>query len=184
MIIREGLGWEIDRGTFLPDLMLSQEKSFFVEMLDRGFRGECFSFNILFPCKFQKVKECEVLVTPVEIGIGGKTSKIGLAIRCKDELISDLAKLNSDGLLSVVFNSVSMGICITDRHGNFVEVNREYCRIYGYTREEMIGKSFTMVLDPVHHAELKQLHDNFFTIGQEPPSEFEVVTKDGRVLTV
>lgn len=184
MIIREALGWEIDKGTFLPDLVLSQEKSYFVEMLDRGFRGECFSFNILFPCKFQKVKECEVLVTPVEIGIGGKTSKIGLAIRCKDELISDLAKLNSDGLLSVVFNSVSMGICITDRHGNFVEVNREYCRIYGYTREEMIGNSFTMVLDSAHHAELKQLHDNFFTSGQEPPSEFEVVTKDGRVLTV
>ena len=35
-----------------------------------------------------------------------------------------------------------VGICLTDRQGTYHYVNRAYCDIYGYRRQELIGKSF------------------------------------------
>lgn len=181
--LRESLGWDIELGSYLPDLLQDEQKNYFIEQLREGFYGRCFSFQFSIPCKKTNSKACEVIVTP-SIMEHGKVTKIGLAIRCRDEFNEDLAKLYSDGLLSIVFNSFSLGICITDRQRKFKEVNREYCRIYGYEREELIGKCFTLVVDPKHHDCLQKLHDDFFTTGEEPSREFEVLAKDGRVLTV
>lgn len=182
-IIREGLGWDIHSGIYLPGLLKDIHQAYFIDQLKKGLSGQCFAFDIPFPCSKKLSKVCEVVVTPIP-GESGDISKVGLAIRCKDEFSEELEKLTSDGLLSIVFNSVSLGICITDRHGKFVEVNQEYCRIYGYAREELIGKHFTLVVDPKYHDYINKLHDDFFIHGAEPPAEFEVVTKDGRTLTI
>ena len=178
-IISTGLGWEIEPGMYLPDLLQGEVKEYFIEQVKDGFSGRCFSFEILFPCNRNQVKECEVVVTPSQMD-QGKVTKVGLAIRCKDGFKENLAKLYSDGLMSIVFNSVSLGICITDRQGKFVEVNQEYCRIYGYSREELIGNSYTMVVDPKNHEYFQKLYDDFFVIGEEEPGEFEVITKSGK----
>ncbi|MBC6368500.1 PAS domain S-box protein [Algoriphagus sp. AK58] len=181
--MQEGLGWDVQLGVYLPQLIQDNQREYFIEQLKAGFSGKCFSFEILFPCKKTHQKSCEVVVTPAHYA-DGQVSKVGLAIRCRDEFHEELAKINEDGLLSIVFNSVSLGICITDHHGNFVEANREYCRIYGYEREELIGKSFLMVVDPSYHAFVQKVHDDFFTKGEEPPGEFEVLTINGSRITI
>lgn len=38
-----------------------------------------------------------------------------------------------------LFNNTSDGVCIHDLEGNILEVNDAYCRMSGYTREELIG---------------------------------------------
>lgn len=181
--ISEGLGLAVVKGDYLPELMLPAYKEDFISCLNRGFKGESFSVEIPFPCSKNLFKKCEVTVLPHYV-TGQEIAKIGLGIRCMDQFFVDLALIQSNSLLSTMFNSVSMGICITNREGLFVEVNREYCSIYGYTREELLGKHFTLVLDSKYHEWMSRLHGEFFSKGQEPPSEVEVLHKTGKILTV
>lgn len=75
-------------------------------------------------------------------------------------------------------------MCITDERGLFVDVNDEYCGIYGYAREELIGQSFTMMVGPTERRMMQELHDDFIKGIAEPPTEFNVVDKTGRMLTL
>lgn len=182
-IICEGLGWDIQLGTYLPGLVEEEHRDYFVEQLRQGFSGQCFSFEIVFPCKKTHQKNCEVLLVPA-LQSDSAIPLLGLAIKCADEFDEDLEKIREEGLLGLVFNSSSMGICITDRNGKFVEVNQEYCRIYGYKKEELIGNCFTMVVLPEQRDLLKKIHSEFFTHGEDPPQVFEVVTKSGKIIKV
>lgn len=182
-IIREGLGWDIQIGSYLPDLVGRSERAYFLDQLELGYSGQCFSFEILFPCKISSSKLCEVVVTPI-LNENGEVQQLGLAIKCIDQFKDELARIKDQGLLSIVFNTISMGVCITDHRGIFVEVNDEYCRIYGYEREELIGQNFTLVVKPADRDALQKLHDEFFTVGKEPSGEFEVLAKSGKIKVI
>lgn len=47
-----------------------------------------------------------------------------------------------------IYNSVSEAIYVIDENGNFVDVNVGAEKMYGYTREELIGKNFFEVSAP------------------------------------
>ena len=83
-----------------------------------------------------------------------------------------------------IYEAVGIAICVTDANGRYVEVNKAYCELYGYTREELIGKSFTMVL-PENMRELgQQIHDAFIAGAPEMPAEWKVMRRDGTLLDV
>ncbi|MCX7192587.1 MAG: EAL domain-containing protein [Proteobacteria bacterium] len=48
-------------------------------------------------------------------------------------------------LTAKVFSNTLEGITITDASGNIIDVNEAYCKICGYTREELIGKNPRML---------------------------------------
>lgn len=103
--------------------------------------------------------------------------------------ITDLKQLTSDlseskSLLASVFDVSSVGICITNETGHFVDMNREYCLLYGYAKEELVGKPFTMVLPEENRPYVQTMHDNFIAGMPEMPSEWQVVRKDGRVIDI
>ncbi|CAA6692070.1 MULTISPECIES: PAS domain S-box protein [unclassified Lentimonas] len=58
-----------------------------------------------------------------------------------------------DALISYsdIINSVSEAICIVNSEGMFLEVNKGAGRMYGYTREEMIGMSTAVINAPNHN---------------------------------
>lgn len=60
-----------------------------------------------------------------------------------------------------IFQQMPIGICITDTNGYFTDVNTTYCDTYGYTREELIGKPFTVVVPEDNHSTLEKLHKDF-----------------------
>ncbi|MDQ6950873.1 MAG: ATP-binding protein [Mariprofundales bacterium] len=49
------------------------------------------------------------------------------------------------GLASQALDSTSDGVLITDRHGIIIDVNRAFCRVTGYRREEVLGKNPSML---------------------------------------
>ena len=83
-VLRERLGWEIKPRAYLPDLLDESIREYFVEQLKRGFSGECFYFDFLFPFQQTKTKSSEILVTPSHTALG-KVTKVGLAIRFRDQ---------------------------------------------------------------------------------------------------
>jgi diguanylate cyclase (GGDEF)-like protein/PAS domain S-box-containing protein len=87
-------------------------------------------------------------------------------------------------LLNVIYDVIETGICVTDEQGNFVNVNRAYCKIYGYEPEELYGKPFTLVLPPEAHEAALAMYRAFLEGSDEMPSEWRVVRKDGTLLDV
>lgn len=90
----------------------------------------------------------------------------------------------AENLLISIFNAVDTGICITDEHGNFVNVNQSYCDIYGYTKQELIGKSFTMVVLPEYREAIQKMHDQFIAGAEEVPQEWTVQRKNKEVIDI
>ena len=90
----------------------------------------------------------------------------------------------SEKLIASVFESNNNGICITDKNGFFVNLNRGYCEIYGYTKNELIGKHFTTVVPDSYKKILSDLHDKFIQGEEELAAEWTVQRKDGSLIDV
>ena len=125
-----------------------------------------------------------VSYTPV-LGIGNVVSGISIGMLDITELKIALSDLNDkERLISSVFDATSIGICITDDKGTFIDVNESYCQIYGYAKDELIGNSFTSVVTPDFRVRTQQLHDEFLETGVEMPAEWEVIKKDGTPIKI
>lgn len=90
----------------------------------------------------------------------------------------------SQRLLDAIFEVANVGICVTNEEGKFELVNDAYCRIYGYTKEELIGNSFTMVVPEDIKEQAAKLHREFMDGKPELNSEWKVVRKDGQILDI
>lgn len=93
--------------------------------------------------------------------------------------ISRIAEMQRE--LDAIYETVDVGICVTDAEGKFVRVNPAYCRIYGYNAEELLGQSFTMVVPEANREKADQLHRDFIRSGQEIPAVWEVVDKHNKL---
>jgi PAS domain S-box-containing protein len=87
-------------------------------------------------------------------------------------------------LINLVFERMPIGICITDEEGDFVNVNKSYTEIYGYSKAELIGKPFTCVVPEEGKKEMQKLHDAFMNREEELTGNWEVINKDNEVFNV
>ncbi len=83
-----------------------------------------------------------------------------------------------------IIESTTLCICVTDAKGFFVAVNDNYCRVYGYSRYELVGKHFSIVVPGANVAELKMLHDKFSQDKYEILRNWEVVNKSGERIKI
>ncbi|WP_017730461.1 PAS domain S-box protein [Nafulsella turpanensis] len=77
-----------------------------------------------------------------------------------------------------------LAVCILDQKGCFVRVNEHYCRLYGYSRQELLGQHFTLLLPPAQKRAQTGLHDAFILKAEEPLAELEVLHKNGQSIYV
>ena len=90
----------------------------------------------------------------------------------------------SEKRLSDILDETPIGFCLTNEKGIFESVNPAYCELYGYSKEELIGNSFLMVVPEEDRAISQELHDTFFTSKAEMKGEWTVVHKSGKKLFV
>jgi PAS domain S-box-containing protein len=83
--------------------------------------------------------------------------------------------------MEAILETVSVGICVTNHTGHFVQVNEAYCKIYGYDRSELLGRHFSMVVPESFRKEAAKMHDEFIEKGSEIPAIWEVVDKQGKL---
>ncbi len=86
-----------------------------------------------------------------------------------------------------IWENSPVGICLTDRDGIYHYVNRTYCDIYGYTREELIGQPFQEMIVPSGHPKTrKEDYARLFETPQAVPlGETELfVRKDGKPIYI
>jgi len=74
------------------------------------------------------------------------------------QLASDLDKYK------IIFNQASDAIALLDLNGNFIEVNEEFCRRLGYSREEFFNMTPKAMNSPKYVATVKErMRQTFFT---------------------
>lgn len=90
----------------------------------------------------------------------------------------------SESNLKSILDRTPLGVCVTDDKGFYEQVNDAYCKLYGYAREELLGKHFTLVVPLAYRADLSALHDAFIREGKEIRGEWDVVDKLGMSKTI
>ena len=98
--------------------------------------------------------------------------------RVKDNLLS-----SPDKFLDII-EGTSLAICITNKDAKFVAVNENYAKLYGYSKEELIGNNFTLVVPQEHRDALKKYHDKFFVDKYEILRKWVVQNKKGEKLVI
>lgn len=96
-------------------------------------------------------------------------------------------KNTTEALGNIVVRSIDgipIGICITDRHGYFLNVNTTYCEIYGYSKEELIGEHFTVVVPEEGRPALDELHKRFMGRKYELQGRWNVLNKAGHTFLI
>ncbi|MDP2042571.1 MAG: PAS domain S-box protein [Algoriphagus sp.] len=154
-LIREELAWNIEVGSYLPDLFSGQAKDFFIEQLAKGFSGHCFSFGLTLPSHKNNSKTTDVMVTPSHL-FEGQFTKIGLAIHFREESTEEVSDYFTEvekrfeklkqGLKSselkyeYLFENNPAPMFVWDRDTlKIIAVNERFERLYGYTKAESLA---------------------------------------------
>jgi PAS domain S-box-containing protein len=90
----------------------------------------------------------------------GSTRDITEQVRAEQELREKEEQYRS------VFEATDDGLDIADLDGFFVEANPAYCRMLGYTREELIGMHFSQTTFPEYYPVLKESAEVIESGGQ------------------
>ena len=77
-----------------------------------------------------------------------------------------------------------VGACIISEEGIFESVNASICELYGFTREELTGRPFSIVLPAPNREQVMAAQNRELVVGEQRRGEGVVLTKDGRELTV
>ncbi|WP_353572378.1 PAS domain S-box protein [Candidatus Albibeggiatoa sp. nov. BB20] len=75
---------------------------------------------------------------------------------------------DSEALISSIFDIVKLGVCITDDRGRYLQVNRTYVEMYGYTEAEMVGEPFTLVLPTATHSDAVREYYSILMTREDP----------------
>ncbi|MBI1955713.1 MAG: PAS domain S-box protein [Acidobacteria bacterium] len=109
---------------------------------------------------------------------------IGILLDITRQKVAEEALRASEERYCDLFENAKDMICTRDMDGNFTSVNREYERVTGYTREELLGMNITQLVA----SEYRPLVDKFMREVASGVSrtivESEIVTKDGRRVPV
>lgn len=89
----------------------------------------------------------------------------------------------SEKKFQLLFNQAPLGYQSLDFDGYFIDVNPKWCETLGYQKEEVVGKWFGDFLCPEYVEGFRQRFPVFKAQGYIH-SEFEMVAKDGRRLTI
>lgn len=87
---------------------------------------------------------------------------------------------NSDKHYELLFKSSPTGVILQNEKGIILDVNPVYCKITGYTREELIGKQIE-ILAPEHQKNDVQKNLNKLLKGEKLKHSLESKKKDGTI---
>jgi rsbT co-antagonist protein RsbR len=102
------------------------------------------------------------------------------------QLRTERAHRETESLLSAIFETADVGLCLFDQRGRFVNVNRGYCELFGYRPEELVGRHYTKVLPTEEHEHAQRIFDRFMAGqgGDKSDGKSDGKGSDGRPTAV
>lgn len=103
----------------------------------------------------------------------------------KDELAAGVREKRDPHVLwTAAFGSATLGITIIDEDGRFLDLNPAYCRMTGYSREELIGHHFMAVVPADSQDVARRMHESVIEAEETGPWEWRLRRKDGSLMNV
>ena len=84
-------------------------------------------------------------------------------------------------LLTSVFDVSEVGIVVTDQQQRVVRVNDSFVRIYGWSRDELLGQHFVDLITPDERKQASKIHEEFMMSGIRSSGEMKIIRKDGNI---
>ena len=97
---------------------------------------------------------------------------------------AETALRESEARLRTLLEKAPVGASIANEDGVFEMVNDAYCAIYGYTREELIGRPIFTIVPQEQRVGVARLYGELFRQRVEAMAEYEMQTKTGTPITV
>ncbi len=84
-------------------------------------------------------------------------------------------------MLTSIFDVSEVGIVVTDADQNVVRVNDSFIRIYGWGRDDLVGKDFLELITPDEREQASKNHQEFMRSGIRSSGEMKLIRKDGNI---
>lgn len=115
----------------------------------------------------------------VPIGIIGVTRDIDKRKR------AEINQLKSESLFQTIWEIGVDGMATSDEEGMITNVNKQFCKIYGYSREELIGSDFSIIFPEAFRGQAREDYKHVFRNGTPGEKHMaEVVRNDGTICKV
>ncbi len=106
-----------------------------------------------------------------------------------DRLSKNITILNQSnaliqGKLVAIINNKNKGIFETDVNGDYIFVNRAYCRLFSRSTEEALGKGWKLFIHPEDRVRVTQEWFDCVRENRDFVSSFKILHQDGKILTV
>ncbi|MBS3913525.1 MAG: PAS domain S-box protein [Bacteroidetes bacterium] len=88
-----------------------------------------------------------------------------------------------EGRYKSLFEQATDAIMITDFTGNFLDVNSSLCKLFGYTKEQLLKMSVHELIDS-SDLDARPIPFDRLMNGEQQFSERRMITKDGRIIHV
>jgi len=96
------------------------------------------------------------------INYEGKPALLGTMLDITDRIKAE----QRNRIMSQLLLSLNDAVVLTDENGNILEVNDAFCRITGYSKDEVIGKNPRILKSGLHDANFyKEMWDSILTKG-------------------
>lgn len=83
------------------------------------------------------------------------------------------------------FENIEDGLYEIDLKGNFTFLNESICRIFGYSKEELMGMNDQQYMEPETAKKIFQVYNQVFRTGEPiKRCEYEVIRKDGTKINI
>ncbi|WP_045221075.1 hybrid sensor histidine kinase/response regulator [Desulfonatronum thioautotrophicum] len=115
---------------------------------------------------------------------GNLTHLYGFITNISARKNTEQAEKKSEEHFRLMFTNAPMPYQSLDEQGNFLDVNKAFLNVLGYSREELIGKNFGDILHPAWRDHFQENFPRFKAVGEILGVEFEMVKKDGSTILV
>jgi PAS domain S-box-containing protein len=111
----------------------------------------------------------------------GKTCLMGAGIDLTSMEEAQLEIKENEKKYRSLFEQASDPILVTDFEGNFSDVNGSFCKLFGYTKKELLKMNISSLICPVQLKE-RPLRNDLLVKGKHIFSERLMIHKDGSVI--
>lgn len=175
-------------GTSLVDLIIPDR---YLDKLKRGLsdfsmtgEGPFVGKTVEMVAKRKDGSEFPILHSVSAVRTGKGWNAVGIIHDITKQKKIEVALIESEGRYRDLYENSPLGYLSLDAEGCFVDVNPSLCWMLGYSRAELIGKSFVDFLIKKDRKRFKEGFSSFIEKGETHVVPFEMVRNDGSALMI
>lgn len=98
-----------------------------------------------------------------------------------DDSVLQRERDDAISLLTSIFDASNVGIIVTDRNRRIVRVNDSFVRVYGWSREQVVGEDFVVLISPDEQHDASDNFERYLQGSMRASGEMKIVKKDGSI---